>query len=209
MTTGIDVQPPYILMAHSYGGIIVRAFLALYPDPSVVAGLILADTAEEVFYPMFSKDMNTAMPPMIVGLDLNEVMHYREKSQLTDAEYLRAAEGTDRCGAAAGAEDNHISARWLALHHQFAAQTLGDRPLSVIRCNFAVDLRAQYEAVVKAGNGTEEQRRRARNLIHRFDLYAESIQGNQLRLSRNSRYVEVADLGHACHLFDRSSWSTS
>jgi pimeloyl-ACP methyl ester carboxylesterase len=36
-----DIQPPYILVGHSYGGLLVRAFAHLYPDD--VAGIVLVD----------------------------------------------------------------------------------------------------------------------------------------------------------------------
>jgi pimeloyl-ACP methyl ester carboxylesterase len=40
-----EVQAPYIFVAHSYGGLIVRHYLREYP--SEVAGLVLVDTPEE------------------------------------------------------------------------------------------------------------------------------------------------------------------
>jgi pimeloyl-ACP methyl ester carboxylesterase len=40
-----DIPGPYILVAHSYGGFIVRCFARSYPDQT--AGLVLVDTPEE------------------------------------------------------------------------------------------------------------------------------------------------------------------
>lgn len=41
----LDLRPPYILVAHSYGGTFAREFLQRYPDQ--VAGLVLAETGQE------------------------------------------------------------------------------------------------------------------------------------------------------------------
>jgi pimeloyl-ACP methyl ester carboxylesterase len=48
---GAGIAPPYILVAHSYGGLIVRRFQHAHPDE--VAGLVLVDTPEEssIFQP--------------------------------------------------------------------------------------------------------------------------------------------------------------
>lgn len=38
-----DIEPPYILAGHSFGGLVVRTFASLYPDE--VVGLVLVDAA--------------------------------------------------------------------------------------------------------------------------------------------------------------------
>jgi len=42
---GAGERGPYVLVGHSYGGLIIRAFTGLYP--SAVAGMVLVDAAEE------------------------------------------------------------------------------------------------------------------------------------------------------------------
>jgi pimeloyl-ACP methyl ester carboxylesterase len=39
----IDIRPPYVLAGHSYGGLVSRAFVDLYPDE--VVGLVLIDAS--------------------------------------------------------------------------------------------------------------------------------------------------------------------
>ncbi|WP_394217764.1 alpha/beta fold hydrolase [Halobacillus trueperi] len=46
--SAMKAKPPYILVGHSYGGLIMRLFASLYPDE--VAGLILEDAAHERYY---------------------------------------------------------------------------------------------------------------------------------------------------------------
>ncbi len=42
------LQPPYLLVGHSYGGLMVRLFASRYPNE--VSGLVLVDPAIENFY---------------------------------------------------------------------------------------------------------------------------------------------------------------
>ena len=44
---GIGVKPPYVLVGHSFGGMIVRSYAATYPDE--VVGLGLIDAASEMW----------------------------------------------------------------------------------------------------------------------------------------------------------------
>jgi pimeloyl-ACP methyl ester carboxylesterase len=48
LLTAASVPGPYVLVAHSYGGLIVRRFAARYPE--LAAGLVLVDTPEEVYF---------------------------------------------------------------------------------------------------------------------------------------------------------------
>jgi pimeloyl-ACP methyl ester carboxylesterase len=44
----IDTEPPYVLVAHSFGGLVARLFASQYPDN--VAGLVLVDPVHEDFF---------------------------------------------------------------------------------------------------------------------------------------------------------------
>jgi pimeloyl-ACP methyl ester carboxylesterase len=43
------VRPPYVLVGHSFGGLVVRLFASIVP-PDVVVGLVLVDAAQEEFW---------------------------------------------------------------------------------------------------------------------------------------------------------------
>ncbi|WP_332876273.1 alpha/beta fold hydrolase [Massilia sp. S19_KUP03_FR1] len=47
------LRPPFILVGHSYGGLLVRAFAARHPD--WVAGMVLVDPGDEKFNPALRK----------------------------------------------------------------------------------------------------------------------------------------------------------
>lgn len=51
----VDAPTPRIIVAHSFGGLVARAYAAAYPDE--VAGLVLVDSVHEDFF--------TAMPPEV------------------------------------------------------------------------------------------------------------------------------------------------
>ena len=191
----VQVSPPYILVGHSYGSIIAREFLDLY-TPSV-AGMVLADSATELMYEVFSEPLPGAdMAAIAEGIDVVKLTHLREESKLTDKEWEGAIEAIERTAPASNAEDCRGSGRPLARKRQFQMQALGHQPLSVIRCNTANDYRVVYEAGVEAGNGTEEQRAGARKFIETWELYDDELRAAQLRLSSKCRYKHIADCGH-------------
>jgi pimeloyl-ACP methyl ester carboxylesterase len=195
----IKVAPPYILIAHSYGGIVMREFLNLHrPHTNNVVGMILADTASELMYQVFSAIPEPDLVAVSDGVDFAEITHLREESKLSDEEWdatIAAMERTTK-KQNANREDSRGSGLPLARKKQFQTQALDSWPLSVIRSNMANDWRIMYEAGVKAGNGTEEQRHGARGFIERFELFGDDLMAAQLRLSSQNHYVYIADCGH-------------
>lgn len=192
----VQVAPPYVLIGESYGCIVAREFLALCPTG--VAGVVLAEAATELMYDLFREGIpDPNMAAVSAGVDLAEIMHFREKSKLSDEEWRLAMEAFERTTKGSMAEDCRGSGRPLAKKMQFQKQALGHRPLSVVRCDMASDFRVLYDAGVKAGNGTEEQRAGARKLIQTLELYDDDLRAAQLRLSSNHRYRLVPDCGHA------------
>ncbi|MGA8689305.1 MAG: alpha/beta hydrolase, partial [Methyloceanibacter sp.] len=87
------VRPPYVLVGHSFGGLVVRLFASTVPDE--VVGLVLVDAAQEEFWtrlkalvtPEQWKGMITGTPP--------ELADYRDFEKLdvdaSAAEMRRAA----------------------------------------------------------------------------------------------------------------------
>ena len=49
----IGVGPPYVLVGHSYGGLLIRAYQASYPDE--VAGMVLIDASSEPEIPIYRR----------------------------------------------------------------------------------------------------------------------------------------------------------
>lgn len=53
LVASAHLKPPFILVGHSYGGLLARAFAARHPD--WVAGMVLVDPADERFNPALRK----------------------------------------------------------------------------------------------------------------------------------------------------------
>ncbi|KAL4797714.1 alpha/beta-hydrolase [Aspergillus venezuelensis] len=205
LTEGVKVEPPYILVAHSYGGIIAREFLEICTkeyqkrggqacDP--VAGMILAESATELMYQLFSHIPPPDLERLSEGIDYAKLTHAREESGLTKSEWERAMEAIQRTVPGAQREDNHSSGRELAKLRQFERQILGDNPLSVIRCDMTKDFRVLYDAGVKKGQGTGEERAKAKEFIETLELFDDELRFTQTRLSNSSRYRTFLEYGH-------------
>jgi pimeloyl-ACP methyl ester carboxylesterase len=181
-----QLEPPYIVAAHSYGGIIARSFLELHKDnPDTVAGMLLIDCATELMLQLFPRVPAVDLMAVAKNVDWEELTHLKEQSGMSDDEWKYAMEAQERCIVALKLEDTHASAHQLALHHQLESQTLGDRPLLVLRFNIAVDYQMLYDEGVRLGDGTEEERKQARFFMETFGLFHPQIAMAQCGLSRN------------------------
>ncbi|KKA25412.1 Alpha/beta hydrolase fold protein [Rasamsonia emersonii CBS 393.64] len=193
------IAAPYILVGHSYGGIVAREYLHLNPDD--VAGMVLAESSTERQCQFFRiPDPNILA--VMGDLKFSEITELRSRSQLTRDEWrTRAAEtarGVKAQQAEAAAFAENCEA--LAQKDQYNKQALGTRPLSVIRCRSSRDYERIYESGIRAGNGTEEQRKAFRHLLDQWDNINEDLQGEQLKLSSQSRLVDIPDCGHNVNL---------
>lgn len=208
---------PLILAAHSYGGIIAREFLQLVlnhgnrqranPPNSMerrtqvvsIAGLLLFDTATELMLEMFPRIPSAELTVVSEGVDLPALTHLIEESGLTDAEGRQIVEATERTRAAAADEDTHGSGRLLAERRQLDGRVMREGCLVVVGTNLARDYRVMYEEGCRLGNGTEDERRRAREFVKTVALFQMQVGRVQLDLraeEADTRYVFLHDVGH-------------
>jgi pimeloyl-ACP methyl ester carboxylesterase len=189
-----QLEPPYIPIGHSYGGIPARCFFSL--NPSAVTGMVLLDTATELTLAMFPRIPPPELESLIKNLDWEAVTHFREDSNMTDEEFEYAMGAQERCVEATKRQDTHTSAHRLAQEHQIDNQALGSRPLSVMRFNATHDYQVLYDAAIERGDGTEEERRAASVFLEKFGLYHEQIIRAQCRLSSDVSYKYIGEWGH-------------
>ncbi|KAL4745587.1 hypothetical protein BDW72DRAFT_211224 [Aspergillus terricola var. indicus] len=196
---GINSDTPLLLVAHSYGAIVAREFLHLYPER--VTGMVLVDASTERASEYFNvPDQNIVA--VMGDLSYARATGLRSQTVLNDEEWrVRAKEIFASSGAAAvEAASFYEVCETLKRKEQFRSQTLANRPLSVIRANTASDYRAVYEKGVAVGNGTEEQRAAFRSLLDRWECIDRELQEEQLQLSSNTHFVRLEECGHNVHL---------
>ncbi|OJJ59237.1 hypothetical protein ASPSYDRAFT_58368 [Aspergillus sydowii CBS 593.65] len=190
---------PLILVAHSYGAIVAREFLHLYPD--AVAGMVLCDAATERMSDFFTvPDSNISS--VFGDLNYARVTGLRGDTVLSDDEWR--ARARDIFAGSKGAQAEAASfvevCEKLREKQQLRNRALGDKPLSVIRANSPRDYERIYEKGVQAGNGTGEQRAAFRALLDRWEGIDCELQEEQLGLSSTTRFVRLQDCGHNVHL---------
>ncbi|MCJ1398710.1 hypothetical protein MMC11_001911 [Xylographa trunciseda] len=199
----MHLEPPYVLVAQSYGGVLARQFLAQRPGD--VVGLCLLDTNQERTY------IDRPFDESILGVMLKGVDYYNLRSgmkrspKLSDEEWEAMVKGDDGDdGEYAGLEkqDYASSADALAAHKQFDRQVLGSHPVSVVKGSTIKELNAILEAATEIGNGTEEQRAQLAKVFETFDALEEKLQREQLRLSSQSRYFHAENSGHNVQVYE-------
>lgn len=135
----IDVQPPYVLAAHSYGGIIARTYYGLFPNH--IAGMALLDTNSELLQQCLSPMPPPAFKKVTSDVDPEEVLHLREASGMSDEEWEAAMAAIVRTIPASTSEATFSSGRDLARRMQIDRQAMCDKPLIIMRSNMATDWR--------------------------------------------------------------------
>ena len=190
----INVQPPYVLAAHSYGGIIARTYYGLFPGN--VAGMALLDTNTELLQQCLSPIPPPAYRKVTADVDQDELTHLREASGMTDEEWEAAVAAVVRTRPANADEVTHDSGRQLARRMQVDSRAMGDKPLLVTGSNMVGEWRLCFNEGVKLGAGTEEERREAEWWVESAELFCAQVQRVQLCLSRNAEFVGFEDVGH-------------
>ncbi|OCL07604.1 alpha/beta hydrolase [Glonium stellatum] len=193
------IRPPFVLCAHSYGGVVAREFLHRWPD--AVVGMVLAEAATEHQSRYFRvRDPN--MDAVAGDLNFARVTGLRDDAKLSREEWRTRAAQFARGAPTAEKERKGFFEVCDTLREkkQFERQAFGTKPLSVIRCNNKKDQERIYQKGVEAGNGTEEQRRAFRELLDSWEEMDAVLKEEQLLLSQNSRLVHLPDCGHNVQL---------
>lgn len=189
-----EIAGPFLLVCNSFGGILCREFMDL--RLSDVCGIIFVDVIGEKY------SAENWLPPEDFGavlgsLDFWQVSGIKHQNELTREEWDEFVKVWPNNEATALDEQNAMgeSQSELASKQHLTRQPMKDKPVTVIKGNATQELVAVLEAGEKAGNGTEEQRARLRELFKTSEDTRERHQREFLQLSSNSRYV-VAPKGH-------------
>lgn len=199
------VQPPYILVAHSYGGIVAREVLAA-AGPDAIVGMILVDANQENTHQTLREPLlplvNLAGPERLALLDMTGLLagrdHYtpEELSLLTsDAERESKLRTMTREMEAVPQSSEELAGR-----KQFETMPLLMRPVTVIRGDTKRDYRRVISATQQNGvrGGSRLQLSKVSEFVDsRFDDLDCELQRQQMLLSASSCFVQATGSGHA------------
>ncbi|KAI0169122.1 Alpha/Beta hydrolase protein [Hypoxylon sp. FL1284] len=170
---GLETAPPYVLVAHSYGGAFARAFLDGEDRGAAAEG---AEEEEEEEGEGGDKKSG------------KERKRGKKKGKQTVAGLVLVETGQE------GGLDRALEER------QYAGRALGRRPLSVVRGNSLLRMTAPAGGGSKTMSEAErEVQRRKEEMMRAWDQEDERLKRRQLELSLPTapkRYVHLPDCGH-------------
>ncbi|KAH6678725.1 Alpha/Beta hydrolase protein [Halenospora varia] len=194
------IEGPFIVVCHSWGGFTSREFLHLRPDD--IAGMVFVDANTENMH----AGVEWPLPAInaVIGnyswLRWMQITGLAASHKLTEEEWKAVVEGMEKLEhdkvEESEARGFQADLPVLAAKKQFEEQALGHRPVSVVRGNSPRDFQMMYDAGVAAGNGTEEERRLAKEYFCSWDPKDHRWQEETLRLSTFGRMVRVGTSGH-------------
>lgn len=179
------IEPPYVLVGHSYGGVLVREFVRQHREQ--VAGMVIVDSPRSrtpLPYDWFTLVGNSTYHA-IVGLDDNYAMSVEE--------YETIKRDEKRNLPTAKIEESYIARSEDEVNEALPedCQALGDARLSVVFASESVDFTKVYNYGVEHGFGTEEARQRLAVWLKTMEQVEEPVQRANLGLSRHSRFVHA------------------
>jgi len=195
-----DIAPPYVLVAHSWGGILSREFVALCKEGDIAGVVFIESNQERTLEILDWRPLS--MWAMDSGIDFFETTGLNKNHQMTDLEWKNFREDMND-----EKNEKQVAAEWaeyaesfgvLAAKHQLhrTPPLLRDVPVSIIRGKNVEYLRKMYDAVVEKGHGSDEERARFKDFLDTFDEKDYELQSELRSLSGTSRYVEALQSGH-------------
>ncbi|RHZ69035.1 hypothetical protein CDV55_102829 [Aspergillus turcosus] len=216
----VDVKPPFVLVAHSYGAIIAREYLARLPQPAQsVRGMVFVEANQEKTHDQLSftpsshiqKALGKLNPLVITGLseerhryspeELAAIMHEESgRGMYSSSAQGAESEATTGTGTASAADSEMANmracGRALAERAQLRGHLLGVNPVTVIRGDAARDLRRIYEVALTSVLTTDQGREETEAHLMRFAAIDKKLQLEILQLSHNARFVQAKKSGH-------------
>ncbi|KAF4617069.1 hypothetical protein G7Y89_g15082 [Cudoniella acicularis] len=176
--------------------------------PQDILGIVFSDGTAPHFWstlPMFP--MLPGMKAIMEGLDYKETIGLKAETKLSPEEWDAYQKGE---------KENETGKRQVGKEFTFMPETfvevekkdllnqtppkLGNRPVCVIKGNHPTrDIQRLYEKGVARGNGTEEDRKEARDAIGVWIEKEKGFHESFLKLSSKGHWIEATQSGHWVH----------
>ncbi|KAI1416415.1 alpha/beta hydrolase [Hypoxylon sp. FL1857] len=201
-----NLHPPYVIVAHSWGGILSREFLALHPED--ITGMVFIEANQERTLDVLDW-RKLALSPLLAGVNSSEATGISRNHKLTDEEWriyqdTQSTEQHKKQGALEIIEYPNsfpILKSKSQLHR--TPPFLGDRPVCVIKGNNKSDFEKLLKAGLAQGNGESANKAALfafGEMLNTWDEKDRPLQSEIQSLSSKSRYIETEKGGHNVHL---------
>ncbi|KAJ3111429.1 hypothetical protein HK100_002691 [Physocladia obscura] len=202
LLTNAQIDGPFLIICHSWGGMTSREFIHLRPKE--VVGIVFLDASTET---SIALSYNQPFVMAVNGnLDFIESTDISQKHKLSDEEWkaVLTEQRRPRHQRTEGAEGNGAKEGPVSIieKKQLERQILGNHPVSVLRANTPKDIKNMMEAGIAAGNGTEEDIKQYKELVDKWGLSDHEGQSRLLGLSSLARYSYTAENCHNVQMTD-------
>lgn len=198
-----DIAPPFILVAHSWGGVLSRELLDLRPDD--IAGMVFVEANQE--HTLTVLDWRSlANSPVLTGIDSVKVLNIENLHQLTKEEWeiYQASEATAKHQKQAALEYEQYPKSFPVLGAKSQLERnppiLGSNPICAIKGDNGRDFLKLFHAGIETGNGNENERAAFEDVLSTWDEKDKALQMGNLKLSSRQHYFEVPLSGHHLQL---------
>lgn len=205
----VKLEPPYVTVGHSWGGITTMEFLATRA-PGEIAGMIFVDATSAHYLdvlPFLPAEEHGAA--VLRGVDWGQAIGVENATVLSSEEWdaFVKEEASEKHAKQAKLEE----AVFLGTGPVLAAKkllerkpaVLGDAPVAVLRGRTEQDFQQAYDAGVAKGNGTEEQRRKYREVVDGFGEKDVSLQRSFFKLTAGkTEFMQATKSGHNVQMIE-------
>ncbi|PWY80815.1 alpha/beta-hydrolase [Aspergillus sclerotioniger CBS 115572] len=190
------IQPPYILVGQSYGGVLIREFLRVYGKEKVM-GMVIIDSGREV------NPLSKGWWELLGGYRLGSVIGLDTNHAYTEEEYEIVKRDEIQNENTFWIEESLVKESMEILNAQvpITDQALGEGRLSVVFGNRSVDFKKVLDFGIENGFGSVEARLALEKRLEGMERVDEEGQRVHLGLSSQSRFVRATGVAetHCVH----------
>ncbi|KAJ6157490.1 hypothetical protein N7470_005082 [Penicillium chermesinum] len=183
----VNISPPYVILCHSFGGIIAREFAELLHDEhrSDVVGMVFVEANQEksiALWPEYN------LIDMAKGLDWFKEMGLHQAGILTDEDWK-------------GVQDENEN----ELHGQTVQREMENYARSCETLGIKNQLVRSPPCVaglppVRLGRGSDEQKKLVEEKLAIYPSLNDQFQRETLKLSTKGRFRDAIGCGHSIHM---------
>ncbi|KAI9745175.1 MAG: hypothetical protein M1818_001453 [Claussenomyces sp. TS43310] len=198
------ISNPLIIVGHSWAGVLVNEFVVHPRNGPHIAGLVLVDANHETALQVLNPN-NTNLQAISIGVEAYSAWGITAEHKFTQKEWdaFVSDEATEKHKLQAEKEDNEYAPSFETLRKKELENRqplLEDKPVYIIGGFRSRDWSRLYKAGVEKGNGTEEQRSYAREMIRTADEKHMGLMKEHLKLSTKGKLVFAHESGHFVQL---------